>query len=86
MPHIVNLSTMFFRSARKKNTNLEDGVDISYFLSSFVEFRSEEKSKMSQSIRGRDSHLVFPIGPKKKNFVQDIDILLPVKFRRITRT
>ena len=99
-PHIVNLSTMFFRSARK-NTNLEDGVDISYFLSSFVEFRSEEKSKMSQSIRGRGSHLVFLIGPKKKNklctghwylascqvssnntnLVEDVEILLPVKFR-----
>ena len=91
---------MFFRSARK-NTNLEDGVDISYFLSSFVEFRSEEKSKMSQSIRGRGSHLVFLIGPKKKlctghwylascqvssnntNLVEDVEILLPVKFRWI---
>ena len=69
-----------------KNTNLEDGVDISYFLSSFVEFRSEEKSKMSQPIRVRGGHLVFPIGPINTNFVEEVDILLPVKFRRITRT
>ena len=40
----------------------------SCFQSSFVEFHSavsEEKSKMSQPIRGQDSHLVFPIGQKK---------------------
>ena len=42
----------------------------SCFLSSFVEFRSavsEEKSKMSQPIRGQGGHLVFPIGPKNTN-------------------
>ena len=53
------------------------------FLSSFVEFRSavsEEKLKMSQPIRGRGSHLVFPIDPKNTNLVEDIEILLPVKF------
>ena len=58
----------------------------SYFLSSFVEFRSvvsEEKSKMSQPIRGQGSHLVFPIGPKNTNLVEDIKILLPVKFHWI---
>ena len=39
----------------------------SCYLSSFVELHSavsEEKWKMSQPIRGRDSHSVFPIGPK----------------------
>ena len=38
------------------------------FLSSFAEFRSavsEEKSKMSQPIRGQGGHFVFPIGPQK---------------------
>ena len=54
--------------------------------SSLVEFHSavsEEKSKMSQPIRGQGSHLVFPIGPKNTNLVEDVEILLPVKFRWI---
>ena len=41
---------------------------------------------MSQPIRVRGGHFVFPIGPKNTNFVEDVDIVLPVKFRRITRT
>ena len=55
-------------------------------LSSFVEFRSavsEEKSKMSQPIRGQGGHLVFPIGSKNTNLVEGVEILLPVKFRWI---
>ena len=55
----------------------------SCFLSSFVEFCSvvsEEKSKMSQPIRGQAGHLVFPIGLKNTNLVEDVEILLPVKF------
>ena len=58
----------------------------SYFLSSFDEFRSavsEEKSKMSQPIRSQGGHLVFPIGPKNTNLVEDVAILLPVKFHWI---
>ena len=35
---------------------------------------------MSQPIRGQGGHLVFPIGPKNTNLVEDIEILLPVKF------
>ena len=38
---------------------------------------------MSQSIRGQGGHLVFPIGPKNTNLVEDVEILLPVKFRLI---
>ena len=38
---------------------------------------------MSQPIRGHGGHLVFPIGPKNTNLVEDIEILLPVKFRLI---
>ena len=38
---------------------------------------------MSQPIRGQGRHLVFPIGPKNTNLVEDIEILLPVKFRWI---
>ena len=44
---------------------------------------SEKKSKMSQLIRGRDGHLVFPIGPKTHNLVGDVEFLTPVKFRQI---
>ena len=39
---------------------------------------------MSQPIRGQVGHLVFQIGPKITNLVEDIKILLRVKFRRIT--
>ena len=35
---------------------------------------------MSQPIRGQGGHLVFPIGPKNTNLVEDVKILLPVKF------
>ena len=38
---------------------------------------------MSQPIRGQGGHLFFPIGPKNTNFVEDVKILLPVKFRVI---
>ena len=36
---------------------------------------------MSQPIRGQGGHLVFPIGPKNTNLVENVEILLPVKFR-----
>ena len=55
----------------------------SIFLSSFLEFHSavsSEKSKMSQPIRGQGGHLIFRIRPKTTNLVEDIEILLPVKF------
>ena len=38
---------------------------------------------MSPPIRGQGGHLVFPIGPKNTNLVEDVMILLPVKFRWI---
>ena len=38
---------------------------------------------MSQPIRGQGGHLVFPINPKNTNLVEDVKILLPVKFRQI---
>ena len=73
---------LFFRSARKTQTWLR--TLRSCFLSSFVEFRSavsEKKSKMSQPIRGHGGHLVFLIVLKNTNLVEDVEILLPVKFR-----
>ena len=36
--------------------------------------------KMSRPIRGQGGHLVFSIGPKKTNLVEDVEILRPVKF------
>ena len=38
---------------------------------------------MSQQIRGRGGHLVSPIGLNNTNLVEDVEILLPVKFRCI---
>ena len=38
---------------------------------------------MSQPIRGQGGHLVFPMGPKNTNLVEGVEILLPVKFRKI---
>ena len=38
---------------------------------------------MSQPIRGQGGHFVFPIGPKNTNLVENVEILLPVKFRFI---
>ena len=57
----------------------------SCFWSSFFEFHSavSEKSKMSQPIRHQKGHPVFPIGQKNTNLVDDVEILLPVKFRWI---
>ena len=36
---------------------------------------------MSQPIRGKGGHLFYPISPKNTNLVEDVEILLPVKFR-----
>ena len=50
-------------------------------MSNFFKYRSavaEEKSKMSQQIRGKGGHLCFPIGPKNTNFVENVEFLLPV--------
>ena len=65
-------------------------IDVEYrvpacLLSNFVEFWSEFSEKksnihVSQSIRGQGSYLVFPIWPKTTYLVEDIEILLPVKF------
>ena len=53
----------------------------------FFEFHSAVsgmKLKMSQPIRRQGVHLVFLNGPKNnKNLVEDVEILLPVKFRWI---
>ena len=38
---------------------------------------------MSQQIKGQGGHLVFSIGTKNTNLVEDVEILLPVKFHQI---
>ena len=38
---------------------------------------------MSQPIMGHGGHLFLPIGPKNTDLVKDVEILIPVKFRRI---
>ena len=35
---------------------------------------------MSQPIRGQGGHVVFPIGPKNTILVEDVEMLLSVKF------
>ena len=45
-------------------------------MTSFVEFRSEEKWKLSQPIRGQGSHLDFGIDQKSTNLMEDIMIFL----------
>ena len=54
----------------------------SCFLSSFVEFCSavSERSKMFQQIRGQGGHFVCLIHQKNVSLVEDVKILLPVKF------
>ena len=82
------MTILFFRSyndiLKKKNkTKLVADVEI-VILSSFVEFLlaiSEEKSKMFQKIRVKGGHLVFRIGPKNTNLVENVEILLLVTFR-----
>ena len=63
--------------------NVHLGTLKSCFLSSFVEFRtvvSEQKSKMSKPFRGQAAFLIVP---KNINLVEDVKILLPVKFHWI---
>ena len=74
----------FFRSAL--NSQMWKRTLKSWFLSSFVEFRlgfQRESPKYFNQFRGRGCHIVFLIGQKKINLVEDVEILLPVKFRWI---
>ena len=41
---------------------------------------------MSQPIRGQGGYLVFLISLKNASLVEDVEILLPIKFRRISFT
>ena len=80
---------LFFWSVRKNPPQTWQNMLRFCFLSRLIEFRSvvsEEQSEMSQQpIRGQDGHLGFFFfdRPKNTNFVEDIEILLPFKFRWI---
>ena len=41
---------------------------------------------MYQTIRGQGGHLVFPIGKKNTKLVENVEILLPIKFQRFGST
>ena len=80
----ARVAILFFRSTRKTQNWYR--TLRSCFLPSFVESCSEVsevKSKISQQIRVQGGHLVFPIGRKNTNFVEDVEILLPDKYRLI---
>ena len=51
-------------------------------LTSVLRFQRRSRKCLSQS-DVRAATLFFPIGPKNTNFVEDVEILLPVKFRWI---
>ena len=81
------LSQLETRAAhRPKNQELGRGRwDLAYCqvsLNSIQWFQRRSRKCLSQS-RGQDGYLVFPIGLKNTNLVENIDILLPVKFRWI---
>ena len=64
----------------KHGRGLYDLASCQVSLNAVQQF-SEEKSKMSQPIRGQGGYLVFPIGLKNLNLVEDLKVFLPVKFR-----
>ena len=75
---------LFFLTGRKTQTWKRTLT--SCFLSSFVKFRlkvSEENTTISLQIRDQGGHLIFSIDPKNTNLIEDVDILLLVKFRWI---
>ena len=54
-------------------------------LNSVQRFQRRSRKCLSQ-FRGQGGHLVFPISSKNTNLVEDIEVLLPVKFRWIPFT
>ena len=66
--------------------DIEYLLHVCQVLSNFVPQAIEEgKLKIPQPIRDKGGHLCFwPIGPKNTNLlVEDIELLLPVKFGQI---
>ena len=67
-----------------KNANLVKDVEfllpIKFCQSSFISVVAKEKSKISQSIRDKDSHLCWRNGPKNTNLAEDSEYLPSTKF------
>ena len=68
-----------------KNTNSgRKDVDVLLAVDSFVEFHSPVRRKSQKCLSQSEAMaaiLFFPNCPKIMNLVEDIEILLPVKFR-----
>ena len=75
------MCNLFYGSARA--ASFAYWSDILFFSISLKKRFQRRSRKMSQPIRGQGGHLVFQIGPKNTNLVEDVEILLPVKFRWI---
>ena len=71
---------LFFRLATNLVEDIEILLPVKFRFDELCSAVSEEKSKISQPIRGQGGHLVFSIGQKNTNFIEDIEILFPVKF------
>ena len=73
---------LFIRRLEKHNLGRRhwDLASCQVSLNSIQRFKRRSR-KMAQPIRGQGGHLVFPISPKNTNLVEDVEILLPVKFR-----
>ena len=69
--HIFDFSS---ETTEHNSTKLDRKQDLNVLYQVCV-FRADWKKQ--------DGHLVFPIGPKNRNLVEDVEILLPVKFRWI---
>ena len=74
----------FFRSARKKKHKIVRGcLDLAscqIALNYVQRFQRRSRNCLSQS-EARADILLFRSAPKNTNLVEDVEILLPVKFR-----
>ena len=76
----------FFRSVRKKKLGRRRWVLASGQIKADFVKRFQKKVKNISANQRPDGHLVFLIGPKYTNAVEDVKFLLPVKFWQILLT
>ena len=78
----IRAAILFFRLAQKhkhgRGRRYLDFYQVS--LNSVLRYQLISRKCLGQS-QARSAIVFFPIGPKTQNMVEDIDILLPVKFR-----
>ena len=83
-PHIVQLRAMcHIFDGSERRANLFFFSIIHQNTDEFCSTASEEKSKMCPPYKDQGGNLVFPIGPKNTNLVEDVEIMLCDKFRWI---